>query len=50
MENPLVVIELIAVFITQPFPKKSENPITFYFVLQIMKNSTIRHFRTIAAH
>lgn len=49
MENLLVVVELVAVFITQPFPKKSENPVTFYFVLQVIKNSTIRHFRTIAA-
>lgn len=34
MENPLVVIKLVAVLITQPFSKKSENPFTFYFVLE----------------
>jgi len=34
LENPLVVIKLVAMFITQPFSKKSENPLTFSFVLE----------------
>lgn len=37
LENPLVVIELIAMFITQPFSKKSENPLTFCFVLEAIR-------------
>lgn len=37
LENPLVVIKLIAMFITQPFFKKSENPLTFCFVLESMR-------------
>lgn len=37
LENPLVVIQLIAMFITQPFSKKSENPLTFCFVLEAIR-------------
>lgn len=37
LENPLVVIKLVAMFIAQPFSKKSENPLTFCFVLEAIR-------------
>lgn len=37
VENPLVVIKLVAMFITQPFSKKSENPFTLCFILEAIR-------------
>lgn len=37
LENPLVVVKLVAMFITQPFSKKPENPLTFCFVLEAIR-------------